>query len=92
MRVVTGFAYAGIFIVAESWINEASENGNRGKLMSCYMLVSLGGMAGGQMLLNSAHPSSFELFALVAIEAAGDIDTEDLQSSFEELVKAVESI
>jgi MFS family permease len=67
MRFVTGFAYAGIFIVTESWINEASENGTRGKLLSFYMLVSLGGMAGGQMLLNIAHPSGFELFVLVSL-------------------------
>lgn len=67
MRFVTGFAYAGIFIVAESWLNEATENGTRGKLLSFYMLVSLGGMAGGQMLLNVFHPSGFELFLLVSL-------------------------
>lgn len=67
MRFVTGFAYAGLFIVAESWINEASGNGTRGKLLSFYMLVSLGGMAGGQLLLNIAHPSGFEPFVLVSL-------------------------
>ena len=67
MRLVTGFAYAGIYIVAESWLNEAAENGTRGKLLSIYMLVSLGGMAGGQMLLNVFHPSGFELFVLVSL-------------------------
>lgn len=67
MRFVTGFAYAGIFIVVESWLNEAAENGTRGKLLSIYMLVSLGGMAGGQMLLNVFHPSGFELFLLVSL-------------------------
>lgn len=67
MRFITGFAYAGIFIVSESWINEASVNGTRGKLLSFYMLVSLGGMAGGQLLLNIAHPSGFELFVLVSL-------------------------
>lgn len=67
MRLVTGFAYAGIYIVAESWLNEAAENGTRGKLLSIYMLVSLGGMAGGQMLLNVFHPSGFELFLLVSL-------------------------
>jgi MFS family permease len=67
MRFVTGFAYAGIYIVAESWINEASENETRGKLLSFYMLISLGGMAGGQMLLNVASPSGFELFVLVSL-------------------------
>ncbi|WP_319549089.1 MFS transporter [Desulfogranum marinum] len=66
MRLVTGFAYSGTYIVTESWINEAAENGTRGKLLSFYMLVSLGGMAGGQMLLNLFHPSGFELFVLVS--------------------------
>lgn len=67
MRFITGFAYAGIYIVAESWLNEAAENGTRGKLLSFYMLVSLGGMAGGQMLLNLFHPSGFELFVLASL-------------------------
>ncbi|BHH84514.1 MFS transporter [Desulforhopalus sp. 52FAK] len=67
MRVITGFAYAGMFIVVESWLNDACENGTRGKVLSFYMIVSLGGMAGGQMLLNIAHPSGFELFLLVSL-------------------------
>lgn len=67
MRLVTGFAYAGLFIVAESWLNEAAENGTRGKILSVYMLVSLGGMAGGQLLMNLFHPSGFELFLLVSL-------------------------
>lgn len=67
MRLITGFAYAGLFVVAESWINEAADNGTRGKLLSVYMLVSLGGLAGGQMLLNLYSPSGFELFVLVSL-------------------------
>ncbi len=67
MRLITGFSYAGLFIVAESWINEAADNGTRGKLLSFYMLVSLGSLAGGQLLLNLFPPSSFELFVLVSL-------------------------
>ena len=67
MRFVTGFAYAGIYIVTESWLNDASENDNRGRLLSVYMLISLGGMAGGQLLLNIASPSGFELFVLISV-------------------------
>ena len=48
MRFVTGFAYAGLFVVSESWLNDASENDTRGQMMSFYMLISLAGMAGGQ--------------------------------------------
>ncbi len=67
MRFVTGFAYAGLYIVAESWLNDASENQTRGQLLSFYMLISLGGMAGGQFLLNIASPSSYELFVLISV-------------------------
>ena len=67
MRFVTGFAYAGLFIVSESWLNDASENETRGQMMSFYMLISLAGMAGGQFMLNIAAPSSYELFVLISV-------------------------
>ena len=67
MRFVTGFAYAGLYIVAESWLNDASENETRGQLLSFYMLISLGGLAGGQFMLNIASPSSYELFVLISV-------------------------
>lgn len=67
MRFITGFAYAGLYIVTESWLNDASENNNRGQLLSFYMLISLGSMAGGQLMLNIANPSSYELFVLISV-------------------------
>lgn len=67
MRLVTGFAFAGLYVVAESWINQAASNDTRGKLLSIYMLVSFAGLAGGQLLLNLSPPSGFELFVLVSL-------------------------
>ncbi len=67
MRLITGFSYAGLYIVAESWLNESATNQTRGKLFSLYMLISFSGMAGGQMMLNLSPPSSFELFLLVSL-------------------------
>lgn len=67
MRMVTGFAYAGLYVVAESWINQAATNGTRGKLLSVYMLVSFAGLGGGQLLLNLSPPTGFELFVLVSL-------------------------
>jgi len=67
MRFATGFAYAGLYIVAESWLNDASENNTRGQLLSFYMLVSFGGLAGGQFMLNIADPSSYKLFVLISV-------------------------
>ncbi len=67
MRFITGFSYAGLYIVAESWLNEAAENETRGQLLSFYMLITLGGTAGGQFLLNLSPPSGFGLFILVSL-------------------------
>ncbi len=67
MRLATGFAYAGLYIVAESWLNDVAENETRGELLSFYMLISLGGLAGGQLLLNLASPEGFTLFILISV-------------------------
>ena len=66
-RLVTGFCYAGLYIVAESWLNDAATNETRGQLLSIYMVTVLGGMGCGQFLLNTASPESFELFVLVSL-------------------------
>ena len=67
MRLITGFSFAGLYVVAESWLNDASENETRGQLLSIYMLVSLVGLAGGQFLINVSSPPGFELFALISV-------------------------
>jgi len=67
MRLVTGFAYAGLYIVAESWLNDEAENETRGQLLSFYMLIQLGGLAGGQLMLNVANPGSYHLFVLISV-------------------------
>jgi MFS family permease len=67
MRLITGFCYAGLYVVAESWLNDRATNKTRGQLLSVYMVVVLSGMAGGQLLLNLAAPSGFELFVLASV-------------------------
>jgi len=67
LRLLTGFAFAGIYIVAESWLNDRVSNEHRGGLLSIYMIVSYAGLTGGQLLLNLADPAFHDLFMLVAI-------------------------
>jgi MFS family permease len=66
MRAVTGFCYAGLYIVAESWLNDRATNETRGTLLSVYMVVVLGGLAASQFLLNLADINSFVLFVLAS--------------------------
>lgn len=63
-RLITGLCFAGLYVVMESWINAVSTNTTRGLVLSVYMLVSLGGLAFGQQLLNLYSPAGFELFIL----------------------------
>jgi MFS family permease len=67
IRLVTGFCYAGLYVVVESWLNDQASNETRGQLLSAYMVVVLGGAAGGQGLLNLADPAGSRLFILVSI-------------------------
>ncbi len=66
-RLLYGFCLAGIFVVAESWLNDRASNETRGGLLSAYMVISIGGMGAGQLLLNLANPLGPELFILVSV-------------------------
>ncbi|QGG94869.1 MFS transporter [Actinomarinicola tropica] len=67
IRIVSGFCMAGLFVVAESWLNEGATNETRGSLLSIYMVVVYGGMGAGQLLLNVADPGGFELFIITSV-------------------------
>ncbi|MEM7404231.1 MAG: MFS transporter [Pseudomonadota bacterium] len=67
VRLLTGFCFAGLYVIAESWLNDRATNETRGALLSVYMLVTLGSMIGGQLLINVGNPVSFELFVLASI-------------------------
>ncbi len=67
MRFVTGFCYAGLYVVAESWLNDRGTNKTRGQLLSVYMVVVLGGVTCGQLLLNLADPGGYLLFVLASV-------------------------
>jgi MFS family permease len=67
MRFATGFCFVGMYCVAESWINDQSENESRGQALSIYMIISMGGNAIGQLFLNFADPNDTTLFMLVSI-------------------------
>ena len=67
LRFITGFSFAGLTMVLESWINERATNENRGKILSVYRIVDLGAVTIGNGLLAIAPPEGFQLFVLVSI-------------------------
>ncbi len=67
LRLVSGFCFAGLYVVAESWLNERATNQTRGKLLSMYMVVSYLGVGLGQLFLNLGDPRDFPLFILTSV-------------------------
>ena len=67
MRLITGFCFAGIFVIVESWLNERSDNQSRGMVLSIYLFISLGGLAGGQWIFNFGDPTGLSLFIIGSV-------------------------
>ncbi len=67
IRIITGFCFAGLYIVSESWLNDVASNETRGQILSFYMMIVWGGMAGGQFLLTAADPGGYNLFIIISV-------------------------
>jgi MFS family permease len=60
LRLIMGWQLSGMFLVAESWLNDKTDNASRGRTFGAYLLVSWGGAALGPLaygLLKSADRS-----------------------------------
>ena len=67
LRVVFGFSFSGVYVTAESWLNNASSNENRGKALSLYVMAQMLGIVLSQALLNVADPAGFVLFIIPSV-------------------------
>ncbi len=67
LRLIVGFCFSGIYVVAESWLNHSSANENRGQALSLYLIVQMLGIVLGQLLLNLADPGGYDLFVLITV-------------------------
>lgn len=67
MRVVIGFGFAGIYITAESWLNNTATNETRGQAMSAYMIVQMLGIVASQGLLAMGDPFGYDLFLIPSV-------------------------
>lgn len=64
LRAFLGFNIAGLYMVAESWLNTKATLQNRGQLLALYMMTSYLALAAGQLLLNLGPAGGLELFML----------------------------
>ena len=66
-RALTGFCFAGLFIIVESWLNSAATDETRGQILSIYAMTGLLAGIVGQLLLPATDPAGFRAFCIVAI-------------------------
>lgn len=66
-RVLIGFCFCGVYVTAESWLNNSASNENRGKALSVYMIVQMTGVIAAQGLLVVPDPSGYLLFIIPSV-------------------------
>ncbi|MBJ2151263.1 MFS transporter [Paracoccus sp. IB05] len=67
MRVIIGFGFAGVYITAESWLNDTATNETRGQALSAYMIVQMAGIISAQGLLAFGDPFGYDLFLIPSV-------------------------
>jgi MFS family permease len=67
MRSSTGFCFAGLYVVAESWLNGLASNTFRGRLLAMYNVVTIGAYGVGQLLVFNFDARTLTGFAFAAV-------------------------
>jgi MFS family permease len=66
-RVITGFCFAGMQMIIESWLNDRATNENRGRILSVYRITDFTSATLFQALLPLFEPRSFVPFGVLTI-------------------------
>jgi len=67
MRSSTGFCFAGLYVVSESWLNGLATNTFRGRLLAMYNVVTIGAYGAGQLLMFNFDARTLTGFAFAAV-------------------------
>lgn len=67
LRLASGLCTAGIYVVAESWLNDLASNENRGRLLAVYGVVTTMFFGLGQLLLSAFDQRLVTGFAVAGI-------------------------
>ena len=66
-RVIIGFCFSGVYVTAESWLNNAATNETRGQALSLYVIVQMIGVIAAQAIMVTADPSGYVLFVIPSV-------------------------
>ena len=66
-RVVIGFCFCGVYVTAESWLNDSSSNETRGSALSVYLMVQMAGIVAAQYIVSQGDVSGYILFIIPSV-------------------------
>lgn len=66
-RVIIGFCFCGVYVTAESWLNDASTNETRGKALSLYLMVQMAGIVVAQYIVTQGDVLGYALFIIPSV-------------------------
>lgn len=67
IRFATGFCFAGLFTVMESWLNSGVSNHDRARVLAIYRIIDIGSVTGAQFLIPVFGAGGFTIFAIMSI-------------------------
>lgn len=67
LRGISGFCFAVLYTIIESWLNEKATDANRGTVFSVYTIINLTVLTLGQLIITIGDPAAFPLFAVASV-------------------------
>src|SRR5690606_27240010 len=67
LRALSGFCFAGAAMIVESWLNEVSDNKNRGTIFSIYTTINMSASTMGQLAMSMTGTAGYIPFVIGAI-------------------------
>jgi len=67
IRFFSGFCFAGLFTIMESWLNSGVSNDDRARVLAVYRIVDIGSVTGCQFLIPVFGSDGFPIFAIMSI-------------------------
>ena len=67
LRALSGFCFAGAAMIVESWLNEVSDNRNRGTIFSIYVTINMAASTLGQVAMSVTGTAGYIPFVIGAI-------------------------
>src|SRR6185436_14592224 len=67
IRFATGFCFAGLFTIMESWLNAGASNADRARVLALYRIIDIGTVTGAQFMIPVFGAGGFTIFAIMTM-------------------------